>query len=472
MTSKFEIKGLWFLPQNKDVQVPGTLTFDPTEGAYLELIGSFDQIEYIYFENSSKFEIILGISVDSDLITLYNCFRSSRKGKTFKRNQLTGPPSERYFANFILKGYHFESEESLQFDTIKSSVQNLDEWLNITGFLHEESLEKLTEKSISLEYKLPEDINFNLHKDFSGKFTFSTTTPTYQSNKHEFITQVVEIELKSNTKISLEEIRKTLTRFQNFLILGVYRSCFPNTIILYNKDIQNDFGRSGKFRRPIEFYQRLPKRQSVKERQPFEMLFNYTQIKDIFPLAIKSWFERYEKLAPAFNLLFEQFYNGSKFTENTFLNLAQSAETLHSRLYNHTKVPKVEYNKMKENILKSVSEEYHNWLNDQFIFGNSLNLHTRLSELFEKYNNSMIDEAIKDREEFIVKVKHLRNYYTHYTSDLEKKLISERDLMFLTERLKMLLVSGFLIEIGFPKEKVDELFKKAKYQLFDHLVIN
>ncbi len=38
------------------------------------------------------------------------------------------------------------------------------------------------------------------------------------------------------------------------------------------------------------------------------MLFNYTQIKDFFPQAIKLWYQKYDNLDAAFNLLFDQFY--------------------------------------------------------------------------------------------------------------------------------------------------------------------
>lgn len=469
MTEKFEIKGLWFLPSNKDKKVPGTLSFNPTTGSYLELIGAFENIGPLY-ETSFAQEnsiIILGTSIDSESITLYHCYRSSRRGVRFKRNEELGPPSERYYANFILKGFHFENEESLKFHTIRSSIQNFEEWVNITGFKNDS--DPVIENSIRIDYVKPTDIEFDLHTNHSGKFTFSASRPSFNSQKHEYITQQIEVELNSVEEKSLKEIRELLTRFQNFLILGIYRSVFPNKIVLYNNNIQNDFGEYGKYRKPIEFYQTNPQRLEVKEKNTFEMLFNYIQIKDSFPFVIKNWYEKYEKLSPAFNLLFEQFYHGSRFTENTFLNLAQSAETLHSRVYDHTKIPKQDYLTMKKEILEIVPSEYHIWLTEQFSFGNHLNLAQRLTELTEKYGNAVIDDIIPEKSVFVKQVKDLRNYYTHYSPSLQKKLISERDLIFLSERLKMLLVSGFLYEVGLPTEITNMIFENANANLFNHL---
>jgi len=468
MTEKFEIKGLWFLPSNKDKKVSGILRFDPIEGSHLELIGSLDENKSFQDFNSSleNGNIILGTSVDSESITLYRCYLSFRERKTL-RSEVPGPTKETFYVNFILKGYHFEDEESLKFNTVASSLQNFDEWLDISGFQNDSKT--TVENLYSINYIKPKDIEFDLHDNHSGKFTFSVSRPKFYSKKHEYIIQEARLELSSRNETSLEEIRKLLSRFQNFLILGIYRSVLPNKIILYNNNIQNDLGVAGKYRKPIEFYQTTRKRRNEKEKHPCEMLFNYTKIKDVFPLIIKNWFEKYDKLSPAFNLLFDQFYNGAVFDENTFLNLAQSAETLHSRIYDHTKMPKEEYSEMKKEILEILPAKYHSWMKGQLQFGNHLDLAQRLIELTEKYSNDIIDKIIPEKTTFVKQVKDLRNYYTHYSKSLEKKKISEKDLMFLSERLKMLLVSGFLFEVGMSKELSNALFKNANSVLFRHL---
>ncbi|CAM2766383.1 hypothetical protein SAMN05444143_103236 [Flavobacterium succinicans] len=469
MIINFEIQGLWFLPENKEKRIPGTLRFDPVDGAILELIGSLNNQDFFLQSNPETF-IILGLSVNSEYITLFNCFNFSRRGQTYRKGNEQGPAIEKYYANFILKGHHFETEESLKFNSIKSSIQNFDEWLNITGFKHSESLNKLTEKSIYLDYELPENIEFELHDNFKGKFIFSSTSPSYYSPKSESITQNVEIEINSTEDIALDDIRKLLARFQNFLIMGIYKSVFPTAITLYNSNLMNDYGNSGKYRKPIEFFQTTSKRKNRKEIHPNEMLFDYRKIESHFPVVIKNWFTKYDKLKPAFGLIFEQFYNESKFSENTFLNLAQAAETLHSRLYNHTKIPKEDYKEMKNEILKLTPVKYHTWLKEQFNFGNQLNLHQRLTELLDKYSNETLSELIPNKITFIKQIKDLRNYYTHYSTSLEKHLISEQDLMLLSERIKLILVIGLLHEIGLPKKTIDSLLEKVKYN-FNHLKV-
>ena len=64
----FELKGIWWLPDNKENYIMGILKFNPEDGAYLELMGQlsgYDELEA---------NIILGKTSDGKDITLYKCF--------------------------------------------------------------------------------------------------------------------------------------------------------------------------------------------------------------------------------------------------------------------------------------------------------------------------------------------------------------------------------------------------------------
>jgi hypothetical protein len=200
------------------------------------------------------------------------------------------------------------------------------------------------------------------------------------------------------------------------------------------------------------------------------MLFSYGHIKNEFQSTIKNWFKKYETLEPAFDLVFEQFYSNERFSTNTFLNLAKAAETFHARLYNHTKFPKTEFKKMKEVILQLTPTEYHKRLNDQFNFGNNLNLYSRLIELCDKYSNSVLDKVIGEKEIFVKQVKNSRNYYTHYSDISKAKALEGQELYILTEKLKILLVSAFLLEVGFERTLLENLLENNKHRFFNHLI--
>lgn len=469
MTKEFTIKGEWFLTEKSEYRVHGTLTYHPTDGINLELYGGLDSDDF--FPILKNEEIILGLSSDSKQISLCNCIMTKSGGATLVKGGESGKPSTHYSPRYILIGVHTENVDQLQFDNISSEIFNLGEWIGISGFKNQQiNFKKIQNKEVNIQYKLPKSIDFIIDEQTKGSFDFASNYPgfsRYQKNVQ--IYQKVYFSAKSKTSKNVEDLLKILFSFQNFLVLALYKSTYPISISLSSEAHQNHYP-EGSVRKSIKLYFSSSSYQENQEpRSDFEMLFNYHQIKRRFPTIIKNWFAKYEFLEPSFNLVFEQFYRQSSFDENNFLNLAQAAETFHARIHNHTKIPKAKYKIMKEDILKATQKKYHAWLNDQFNFGNNLNLHTRLTEIANKYSNEIVDKILNDKNQFVLDVKNSRNYYTHYSSDGKKKAIKGSELYYLSERLKILLVCSFLIEAGFKKAELGKSLENVKWRLFNHL---
>ena len=470
MTEKFEIKGEWFLPTDKDKRVHGTLIFDPLDGTDLELYGSLGgDILFPEFKNQ---EIILGLTSESKQITLTNCLMTKTGGVTLVQGEEAGKPSTTYSIRYLLIGVHVNTIDDLKFNQISTEIFNLGEWVGISGFKHQEfNSETFRNKEIKVEYKLPTPIDFEIDNDTKGTFSFITNIPglsRYQ--KYVSINQRVEFQVESIVEKNITELLEYTFTFQNFLTLALYKSTYPLSISLNGEKHKKNLGNGEKYNKTIELY--FSSRNFKTNEKPkfdIEMIFHYRSIQNDFPLVIKNWYSKYKLLEPAFDLVFEQFYNSNGFTVNTFLNLAQSAETFHARVHNHTKIPRSEYKIMKDDILSSVPTEYHSWLKDQFNFGNNLNLHARLSEMTEKYSNVILDKILGDKKQFVLNVKYSRNYYTHYSKDGHKKALKGVELFYLSERLKILLVCSFLIEVGFDREKLSSHLDHIKWRLFNHL---
>ena len=470
MTDKFEIKGEWFLPTDTENRVHGTLTFDPQDGTDLELYGSLEGDNF--FPELKDQEIILGLTSDSKQVTLYNCFMTKSGGATLVQGEESGKPSTIYSIRYLLIGLHVLSTSDLKFNQISSEIFNLGEWVGISGFKRQDiNPERLKNHEIVVEYKLPEFIDFEIDENTNGTFNFIANHPglsRYQ--KTITINQRVEFQAISKSEKCIDDLLEYVITFQNFLTLALYRSTYPLSISLSGERHKKDYGNGETYKKTIKLY--FSSRNFKTNEKPkfdLEMIFDYRRIQPDFETIIKNWYSKYELLEPAFDLVFEQFYNGNRFTVNTFLNLAQSAETFHARVHNHTKIPREQYKKMKEDILKVVPAEYHAWLNDQFNFGNNLNLYSRLTELAEKYSNKILDRILGDKTQFVLDVKNSRNYYTHYSKDGEKKTLKGSELFYLSERLKILLVCSFLIEVGFDKDKLSLLLDNIKWKLFNHL---
>lgn len=470
MIDKFEIKGEWFLPADKtnpNSRIYGVLRFDPQDKTTLELYGSLNGDNFLpEFKNE---EIILGLTSDSKQVTLYKCYMTKSDGATLVQGGESGKPSTTYTIGYSFIGLHADKIEDLKFTQISSEIFNLGEWVGISGFKHQVVDPKKNKNyEITVEYKLPDAIEFEIDDRTKGRINFTVNQPGLSAyQKSVTINQKVSFQAITTDEQTIETLLTYLFTFQNFLTLALYKSTYPLSVSLTGERHKDAFG----YKKNVKLF--ISSKNFKLNEKPkffFDMIFNHEGIKENFPTIIKNWYSKYELLEPAFDLVFEQFYNGNKFTVNTFLNLAQSAETFHARVHNHTKIPREQYKKMKEDILKAVQdEEYKKWLKDQFNFGNNLNLQQRLSELTEKYSNKIIDKILGNKKQFVLNVKHSRNYYTHYSSDGVKKAVKGEELFYLSERLKILLVCAFLTEVGIDKEKLESFLDNVKWRLFNHL---
>ena len=120
MNTNFETKGEWFLPSDKNNRVPGTLFFNSEGTSKLELLGSFEN-DYI-FPELREYEIILGITTDSSLITLYKAYSSKFDSPKFVKDQEAGSPTTIITVNYIFIGAHMDQESELKFDKISCEI--------------------------------------------------------------------------------------------------------------------------------------------------------------------------------------------------------------------------------------------------------------------------------------------------------------------------------------------------------------
>jgi len=452
MTEKKEFEGIWFLPSNKEEKLRGILSFHSERGSTLKLIGGF---------NSKNFneEIIQGFANGGIEITLNKCTLIHPLGDTV------------YSVSRIFEGVLIDAESEIKFQEIASEIYNLNEWTGISGLKFPDSSFIYPIKEINISYKRPEPINFQINENFNGQFKFILNPISWGSCITEVsLKQRVEVIISSKNEYTLKTLLYYVLKFQNFLIIGLYKSTYPSSISLFSDNfMEKNYSDDTLKRKKIKLYYPISYRSESKTPiSTIQMLFCYEDIKDSFSTIIHNWYEKYDLWEPVFNLLFEQFYF-KKVLTNKFLNLAQAVESFHERTIDHPRIPEEENKRNKQEILALVPNKYHEWLKGQF--NNYLFLETRLSELISKYPHKILDKIIDNKKLFVSQIKDSRNYYTHYKAENKEKAVSGVNLFHLSEKLKILLIYILLVEIGFDEEKLQIVLERY-WQKHAHLVIH
>ena len=461
-----QYSGIWWLPAAPDYapRLHGILRYTPNEGFELEVIGSFFDISEI-LPNAKNPAIIQGISSDGKNITLYKCFSSHVSiGSHSIGNQ--GIQISRYKPSIVFMGAHFDKEP--MFNKLIINYSYLDEWVNISGF---DIPAPSTKGEYLIKYKLPEDINITLDENYDLTITHSVQGPNLNMvQKESRITQTTHIMIGSKIEIPISQYHEIINMIKNFLSFGVDRPVYPLSIC-------------GKSEEHISFYKNIKiyddiyiyynKKEIPDDFEPIiptNMFFVFKDIAESFELFIRNWLNQSIVLSPVFDLYFSNVYTPKMYSETRFLNAVQAIESYHRRKDTTKKFVKSieEHDERMIKIISFAPLEYMNWLLEKLRYSNEVYLALRLKEILTLHKD--IAEIYignkKQQDDFVYRVVATRNYLTHFDVDNEEKCAKGTDLLILIEKLKLIIKSCLLEEIGMDQSRIRTILENYKPRSF------
>jgi len=187
MMEEFVSLGKWWLPNSPEVLVPGKLSFSPSNGAKLELMGSFYDLQFqeiskakdllpageiLPFENAKITEesialdfikpeetIILGLLENNEEVTLYQCSGS-----------ITSRPDLFFQATYVFRKIHFQTEQEIKFKSVSVRYSHLEEWIGKSGV---QAILAGEENKIWISYQPPASIPIAEVEGLDISVTFS-----------------------------------------------------------------------------------------------------------------------------------------------------------------------------------------------------------------------------------------------------------------------------------------------------------
>jgi hypothetical protein len=456
----YECNGYWWVPENPDNKVYGTLKFFPTEGYVLDTMGIFlqnksNEINKRYFKELKKTEIILGLTDEGKLITLYDCLNSKIRERTSK-----------YHISFIFVGFHFEKKEHVQFKSVTVNYSHLSEWIYISGIEFETVFDpkgKLIDKKI--HYNLPSEIMLDL-KDFCLKFRWDLHgdfTPEAYGFKEK-----IYVIIEAQKSISFHHFLNICLQIQNFLSLGLRKA--TSFLITDGKNekyySQNHFTGETIYWN-IKIFSSEKNENDNNLISSDRMLFSYRDIESYLENCLNNWFIKAKDLEPVYNLYFGTMYNPHMYLQQKFLSLITALESYHRRIHGGQYFEDIEefkivYKKMLESIELINNNDFKDKMKTNLEHANEYALKKRLKLIIKVFGSKGINIKLSkhDKERLITDLGDIRNELTHYSkkSDYKSK---DYDKMFeYVEIMERFIEMCFLLELEIPKEKIIELFNK------------
>lgn len=454
MIKEFEHKGEWWLPDDPQKRIKGTLKFNSGEGALLDLIGSFK--DFKSFVGTMKADIILGETTNGKAVTLYRCFEKSSS------MSFPGGITSVIFANYVFVGAHFLKTETILFKDVSVYYLHLDEWVNKYNCMVD--IPKDEEgRIVNIKYVLPQPIpvaNDNQYK-ISINFNANFPSPTV---KEISIRQKAEIKIETTVEMSFEYYMTLLYRIQNFLCLGMMEPTYP--ISIKGTAEASKIELNGKtYYNTVEIFFLLPESLEINKKISIhDMLFIFNDIADNIALYFGNWLQKSELLEPAFDLYFGTLYNRRMYLQQRFLSLSQAVESYHRRTLQGKYQSDEDYLRglypeFVKCIPTGLEEGFKESLQRRMKYLNEFSLRKRLTELFKKHEDVLF-RKIGTTNKLIDDVVNTRNFLTHYDIDLDLKAKSGEELYILCEKLKFILEVSFLFEIALPPQKIKDLVSR------------
>ena len=438
--------GYFWLPQNADRKIPGTLSISDGGNLELEVVGLFDESIKALNGDEDLSRIIGHIEKDG-LVTLENCFYKE------KNIAFGGVARSLVHVHKVISGIALEKNEVVSFNTVSFSVEGINEWVAITGINVTFSSDY---KTASIDYTPQEELIYNLSNGFKLHILFGYTLPDFPNTNEARITQQTYFKLSTEESKDFSEFSEVIHQITYLLGFAVDATVTISDVTATSNKIFMKFS-DGKTRpKNIKlYYPSLPFSEKEPKIDRYKMLFRFSDIRENAEYVFNKWFSIFSIVRPSIGLYFSAVSGDHKYLDGKFLALAQGLETYHRRTSNETVRDEAEYRSMVASLLWSCPKQDRKWLRGRLLYGNEINLGQRVKRIIEPYKSYLGNS--RQRTDIIRGVVNTRNYFTHYSEELEKYAFKGTDLWMLCQKMEVVFQLHLLQQLGFEESEINRL---------------
>lgn len=460
MDTEIEINGYWWLPETPNEQISGVLSFSPGEPILLKLMGTLSEKDGLTTTRRDFINplIIYGMSLRGELVTLEGCTQIEGTAG------LIGISTTSFTGRFVYIGVHFTSEKLGKFKGVSIRFQDLDEWFCKSAF----KTQNLSAESVTVTYNQPAPIK-TIVEGYHIDFVVVGPNSSEDYFTHVNLSQKACINIWSETEKDISEFMPLIRHIQNFLTLAMSSPTYVTEIIGSTESAKEE---DPALYYPIKIYYLATSwKLNHSKKHYFEMMFTLPTVEEQIEKILAKWLSNAEIIKPVYDLYFSTLYNSSIYQEFQFLSLAQAVETYHRQVYggkyqSNDVFLNGLYKVLVAAIPGDVNDDFRSSLKGgKLRYANEYSLRKRLLELGKHIAandlelNFLYDE--EHRGLFAENVTNTRNYFTHYPDEL--KGIAAKggdDLRDLIRKLRLIIQICFLEQLGFPFDKIKDIFKK------------
>ena len=406
-----EFKGLWWLSEDIENQVSGTLIVKNNK-IVLETIGMFGSdspIDHFAGGNVPQYDVIWGISSEAKEISVFNCYESMTLN--------TDCPFSvaKYSVQVVAVGKHIKSLKEVGIYDVKAYIEELSYWFS-PNIIHTGQQDKIVTFSADLENanQIAVTLDDGCKLELEGEVNITHGKTGMQV----IINQMSTLNFACSRPISMNDAKRNVFLFEQFLSFATLTPVQSDRFLLIDKDKDGDSTKN----KTIEIYEKKDERLNDPERF-WEYLFVYETIKDSFSSIICKWYAEKDVFPIRAHLIDSVGHRGT-FCSNDFLVVAQAVEGFYCRF--------------REDGLK-------------------------LTTILQNLRNEFSDISILELSDDEIKcIRDSRHYFSHLLPPGKKvHVVDGHELYDLNHKLRKLLLCCMLNFVGFTNQDINEIFSKS-----------
>jgi len=393
LKDKRKIEGRWWIFGLDKPPHYGVLHFDPDDGLSLKVnipdSQTFKQVMSARRAVNAP-DVISGRDADNKIVTLFACSSPTSRHSG-------GMVSYKFHPLRAIIGRAFAQWSEVSFDNVQATYSLLHEWLGRSSI----SVDFDTDRAA---FTRKEDIIFDL--DSGAKLSLGAFVNAHHASSEFEVSEGHWAEFALQSAISVDHLLGSFVLvFLRFLTLLTGKRVFTDSIKFENGKVEL-------------LQQNTGVEQADRRTAALNMIASFDDLGQDAGRIIRRWFEYHERLEPALNLYFAVIFN----RVFTFLFLAQALEVYHriNPSFTGGVQPSAEFRERVSRLISAVAPEEQSWVKEKLQHANEKTLAQRIEEILSTAPNE-IDQFIPHRADFAAKVRHTRNYYIHFLTELREK---------------------------------------------------
>jgi hypothetical protein len=369
-----------------------------------------------------------------------------REGKI----DMTGHCQETLGVGRVYLGLSADDASPIKLTKLSFTVDCANEWYGVGGI---NAYYDYDTRRSSVYYSAPDKLKIRSSADFEIHIEPLCSIPIGKNKFDAHITQKTQFLIVSDKEKCISIFLDIAHKIALFLCFCLNKKLSIREVY---SCISSPPGQKNK--RVIILYQSSLFSEEIPKLDKHDAIVTLSDIKENIQDTLCAWLDINEKIGISIYLYFLSTYTSQDNLQTCFLLMTQAIESYHRLTTNDTIMTKSDYDTIVAYLMRYCPPARKKWLKQKLHYGNELLLRESLTSLFKRYPFAFNSQY--DVKKFTSKIVATRNYYTHFSLNLEKEAADGRELWKLTQKMEAIFELIILRSIGFDENTVGQIARK------------